>query len=131
MSQNDTKMNRQIIEKFKRLRIAKGLNQTEMAERLNVSRATYQKLESGNNYAWAKYLDELLTILETNPKDFFSDIGNKVVQQHNYEGSIGYVVEHLHQFNKDLYEKLQESYDQIIRTKDEQIALLKGLLDKK
>jgi hypothetical protein len=67
-----------------------------------------------------------MKILDTTPKDFFSDIGSQVVNQNNYEGSvgIGYVVEHLHQENKEVYEKL-------IAAKDEQIAFLKDLLAKK
>ena len=67
-----------------------------MADRLNIARTTYQKLEAGENYAWARYLDELMNILETTPKDFFSDIGSRIINQNNYEGSIGYV-ETLHQ----------------------------------
>ena len=126
-------MNKEITEKIKKLRAAKGINQSEMARRLNMERSTYQKLETGEGYAWAKYLNELMTILETTPRDFFSDIGRQVVHQNNYEGSIGigYVVEHLHQENKEIYEKLIISKDEIIASKDEQIEFLKGLLGRK
>jgi len=119
-------MNKEITEKIKKLRTAKGISQAEMAERLNITRSAYQKIETGESYAWAKYLDELMNALDTVPKDFFSDIGSQVVHQNNYEGSvgIGYVVEHLHQENKDVYEKL-------IAAKDEQIEFLKKLLEKK
>ncbi|MDR3062416.1 MAG: helix-turn-helix domain-containing protein [Dysgonamonadaceae bacterium] len=117
-------MNREITEKLRKLRTAKGINQTEMADKLNITRSAYQKIETGESYAWAKYLDELMKILDTTPKDFFSDIGGQVVHQNNYEGSIGYVVKHLHQENKEVYEKL-------IASKDEQIEFLKSLLDKK
>ena len=67
-----------------------------------------------------------MNILATTPKDFFSDIGGQVVHQNNYEGSvgIGYVVEHLHQENKEVYKEL-------IAAKDEQIEFLKKLLEKK
>ena len=120
-------MNKEITEKIKKLRAAKGINQSEMAHRLNVTRSTYQKIEAGEGYAWAKYLNELMTILETTPKDFFSDIGSKNIHQNTYNESVGvgyYVVEHLHQENKEVYEKL-------IASKDEQIEFLKGLLGKK
>ena len=122
-SKIDTKMNKEITEKIKKLRTAKGINQTEMADKLNITRSAYQKLETGENSAWAKYLDELMDILDTTPKDFFSDIGGQVVHQNNYDGGIGYVVKHLHQENKEVYEKL-------IAAKDEQIEFLKKLLDK-
>jgi hypothetical protein len=64
----------------------------------------------------------LLGILETSPKDFFSDIGSKIYNQTNNTGGIGYIVENLFQENKEVYEKL-------IASKDDQIALLKSLLD--
>ena len=116
-------MNHEIVAKIKKLRMAKGFSQSEIADRLNITPTTYQKLEAGENYAWAKYLDELMSVLETTPKDFFSDIGRRVINQNNYEGSIGYVVETLHQENREIYEKLLQS-------KEEQIALLKNFLEK-
>ena len=116
-------MNREVVEKIKRLRISKGLNHLDMADKLNITRSAYQRLESGETYSWAKYLDELMTILETTPNEFFADIGKKTINQTNNSGSIGYV-EILHQENKEVYEKL-------IASKDEQIALLKSLLEKK
>ena len=71
-------MNQEIVEKIKRLRISKGLNHVDMADKLHVTRSAYQRLESGETYSWAKYLDELMTILETTPNDFFSDTGKKM-----------------------------------------------------
>jgi len=68
-------------------------------------------------------LSELIEVFETTPKDFFSDItGNVINQNHFTTGAIGYV-ESLHQENKEIYERL-------LAAKDEQIALLKGLLIK-
>lgn len=116
-------MNQEIVEKIKRLRISKGLNHVDMADKLHVTRSAYQRLESGETYSWAKYLDELMTILETTPNDFFSDIGKKTINQTNNSGSIGYV-EILHQENKEVYDKL-------IASKDEQIVFLKELLQNK
>jgi transcriptional regulator with XRE-family HTH domain len=114
-------MNQEIVEKIKRLRISKGLNHLDMADKLNVTRSAYQRLESGETYSWAKYLDELMTILETTPNEFFSDIGKKTINQTNNSGGVGYIVETLIQDNKEVYEKL-------IASKDDQIALLKSLL---
>ena len=123
-----TKMNKEITEKIRKLRIAKGINQSDMADKLNITRSAYQKIETGESYAWAKYMNELLGILDTTPKDFFSDIGGQVVNQNNCDGSIGIgigcVVEHLHQENKEVYEKL-------ITAKDEKIEFLKSLLSNK
>ena len=40
-------MNREVVEKIKRLRISKGLNHLDMADKLNITRSAYQRLESG------------------------------------------------------------------------------------
>jgi transcriptional regulator with XRE-family HTH domain len=116
-------MNEEIVGKIKRLRIAKGLNQSFVADRLNITRSAYQKLESGESYAWAKYLDKLMDVLKITPKEFFSDIGHKIIHQNNFkESAVGYV-ETLYQENREIYEKL-------LASKDEQITFLKNLLDK-
>jgi transcriptional regulator with XRE-family HTH domain len=117
-------MNSQITAKIKKLRTAKGLSQQEIADRLNITRTTYSKIESGENYSWSRYLNEIFEIFETTPQEFFSDINGKIFNQSNFSGgAIGYV-ETLHQENKVVYEKL-------IAAKDEQIALLTKLLEKK
>ncbi|MDR1543214.1 MAG: helix-turn-helix domain-containing protein [Prevotellaceae bacterium] len=116
-------MNQKITAKIKKLRMEKSFSQNYMAEQLNITRTAYHNLESGKSYSWAKYLNELMCVFETTPKDFFSDIGNKVVNQNNYSGAAAYV-ETLHQENKEVYDKL-------IAAKDEQIALLKSVLDTK
>jgi transcriptional regulator with XRE-family HTH domain len=64
-------MNQEIVEKIKHLRVAKGLNHQDMADKLHITRSAYQRLESGETYSWAKYLDELMTALETTPNSFF------------------------------------------------------------
>ncbi|MDR0835409.1 MAG: helix-turn-helix domain-containing protein [Tannerella sp.] len=120
-------MNRQISEKIKKLRTEKGLTQSEMADKLSITRSAYQKMETGESYSWARYLEELMAIFETTPKDFFSDIGKRVIQQNNYEGGIGYITEYLYQENKEMYEKLIKSYEKIIQSKEEQIELLKEM----
>lgn len=116
-------MNQEIVDKIKKLRISKGYNHLDMAEKLNITRSAYQRLESGETYSWAKYFEEITEILDISPKDFFSDIGKKVFNQTNESGSIGYV-ETLHQENKEVYKEL-------IKSKDDQIELLKKALDQK
>ena len=114
-------MNREIVEKIKRLRIAKGLNHLDMADKLNITRSAYQRLETGETYSWAKYLDELMSILETTPNDFFSDIGKKTINQTNNSGGVGYIVENLIQDNKEITDKL-------IQTQQKEIEFLRNLL---
>ena len=56
------KMNKEITDKIKKLRTTKGFSQSEMARRLNMERSTYQKLENGEGYSWAKYLNEFTIV---------------------------------------------------------------------
>lgn len=83
-------MNSQIVNKIKKLRLEKGFSHTEMADKLNITRSAYQRLESGETYSWAKYLDNIMETLETTPKDFFNDIGKPIIHQINRDNSVGY-----------------------------------------
>jgi len=124
------KMNDEIVAKIKRLRMAKGLSQTQIADRLNITRTAYQKLESGESCSWSKYLDELMSVLETTPKDFFSDIGRQIFNQTNYDGSIGYV-DSLYQENKETTQKLVSNLENEVNHLKEEIQFLRDLLNKK
>ncbi len=118
-------MNRKIIKNIKKIRTAKGLTQDFVADRLNITRSAYQKIEAGDSYAWAKYLDRLVDILDITPKDLFDDI-EQFINKNNKAFDLNVIeyIEVLHQENKDIYEKL-------ISVKDEQIAFLKNLLEER
>ena len=116
-------MNQEIVDKIKKLRISKGYSHNDMADKLHITRSAYQRLESGETYSWAKYFEEITEILDIAPKDFFSDIGKRVINQTNESGSIGNV-EVLYQENKEVYKEL-------IKSKDDQIELLKKMLEQK
>jgi len=117
-------MNQEIVDKIKKLRVSKGYSHNDMADKLHITRSAYQRLESGETYSWAKYFEEITEILDIAPKDFFSDIGKKVINQTNENGAVGYVVDHLYQENKEVYKEL-------IKSKDDQIELLKKMLEQK
>ena len=116
-------LNEKILGKIKKLRIEKGFTQDFIADKLNITRSAYQKWESGNTYAWAKYLDKLLDIFKMTPKEFFSDIDPKDINQNNFPDITIEYVEKMYQEKCKMYEKL-------LASKDEQIAFMKDLLDK-
>lgn len=118
-------MNAEIVDKIKKLRIAKGFSHNDMADRLNITRSAYQRLESGETYSWAKYLDEIMTTLETTPKEFFNDIGKKVIHQINNDHAIGYINENLYQENKEITEQLIKAKDQLIAQLQSEIEYLR------
>ena len=116
----------QIVSKIKRLRHEKGFSQPQMAELLNMEKSVYARLETGKTYSWAKNLEELLNVFEMTPDKFFEDIGSSVVINNNscpYGGN-SINVQYLQTENREIYEKL-------LAAKDEQIALLKEILEKK
>ena len=115
----------QIVSKIKRLRHEKGLSQPQMAERLHIENSVYSRLEKGTTYSWARYLEELLKIFEITPDKFFEDIGAGVVINNSncpYGGNA-----HI----ENLYAENHEIYEQLLTAKDEQIALLKKMLEGK
>jgi transcriptional regulator with XRE-family HTH domain len=108
------------------LRKAKGLSQPQMAELLHIDKSVYARLESGETYSWAKHLEELLNIFEITPEKFFGDIGASVVINNSncpYGGNSVNI--------QNQYHEIREIYEQLFAAKNEQIALLKSLLEKK
>ncbi|MDR0546115.1 MAG: helix-turn-helix domain-containing protein [Dysgonamonadaceae bacterium] len=115
----------QIVQKVRNLRKIKGLSQPQMAELLHVDKSVYARLESGETYSWAKYLEELLQIFEITPEKFFEDIGsNVIINTNSPNGSNSLNVLNQYQESREVYEKL-------LSAKDEQIVLLKSLLENK
>lgn len=119
-------MNTEIVGKIKKLRIAKGFSHNDMADRLNITRSAYQRLESGETYSWAKYLDEIMATLETTSKEFFNDIGKKVIHQINQDQSVGYIGGNLYQDNKEITEQLIKAKDQLIAQLQSEIEYLRN-----
>jgi len=126
-------MQTQIVQRIKKLRRDKGLTQPQIADMLHVDQSVYARLEQGETNTWAKYFEELLNIFEITPEKFFEGIeSNVVINNHNdctYSGDSN--VEHQYPANQELYEKLIAQYEKLLSAKDEQISLLKELLEKK
>jgi transcriptional regulator with XRE-family HTH domain len=76
-------METKILSRIKLLRETKGYKQNEMAQKLNIEPSTYNKLESGENHTWAKYLLQIIEALEISFQDFFKDLDEKNFIQNN------------------------------------------------
>ena len=114
-----------VIQKIVAARTKKGLSFENIALELSITPSAYRKVETGETKLTVERLFQIAEILETSLSGIL-DIENEVFQQTNNENATGYLqkIENFYQDNKDTYEKL-------LKSKDEQIALLKGLLDKK
>lgn len=113
-----------VLDNIKEIRKEKGISHEAMAVNLGISQTAYTKLENKETKLTVDRLYKIAEILEVKIEDLLKLQENKVYNQDLKDYSIGHQqVENLYQENKDVYEKLLQS-------KDEQIALLKSLIDK-
>ncbi len=107
---------------IRKMREAKGFSQDYMANVLDISQASYARLENEDTKITVERLYRISEILEKNIIDFF-DVDKLAIQnQNNYDNSNG-VVQNLHIEN-------QEVYDKLIQSKNEQILLLNKIIEK-
>lgn len=121
---------------IRKIREQKGFSQEYMANTLNISQASYARMENEETKITVERLQKIAEILETSIVDFFNT-DKFTIHNQNYEGSYGgnAYVQHLNVENKEATEKLIASYEERIKEyqerlkeKDEQIALLKALV---
>jgi transcriptional regulator with XRE-family HTH domain len=113
-----------IIRKIREVRKQKGYSNDAMAVDLDMSTSAYNKLERMETVLTLERFLRIRDILQIPYSDFFECNGNSY-QQDLKDSSIGhYEVQNLYQENREVYEKL-------VQSKDEQIAFLKDLLEKK
>lgn len=109
---------------IRKMRESKGFSQDYMANVLEISQASYARLENEETKITVERLYKVAEVLEKNIIDFF-DADRMIIQkQTNKEGAFGNgYVQNLHIENKEIYEKLLQS-------KDDQISLLNKIIDK-
>lgn len=109
---------------IRKQRKKKGFSQEYMANLLNISQASYARLENEETKITVDRLYKIAEILDSNIIDFL-DVDRMIIQtQNNTDGAFGNgYVQNLHIENKEILEKLLQS-------KDEQIAVLNKIIDK-
>jgi transcriptional regulator with XRE-family HTH domain len=122
-------MHLEIINRIKKLRVAKGFTTQQMSERLNIDISAYTRLESGKTLTWAKYLEDLLDIFNVTPESFFEGMGKNVKITDN-EGSYGgnLHVENLNAENREKDKKIELLYEQRLKDKDVLISELQKII---
>ena len=114
-----------IVNKIRDIRKQKGYSNEVMAMDLGMSTSAYNKLERMESSISLERFIKIIEILNVPYSEFFDLTVKSVYQQDLKDHSIGhYEVQTLYQENREVYEKL-------IAAKDEQIALLKSLLERK
>ena len=109
---------------IRKIRESKGFSQEYMANILDISQASYARLENEDTKVTVDRLYKIAEVLETSIIDFF-DADRMVIQnQTNNDGSFGNgYIQNLTIENKEIYEKL-------LKSKDEQIAILTKIIEK-
>jgi transcriptional regulator with XRE-family HTH domain len=116
-----------VIRKIATVRTKKGYTYENMAHELSITPAAYRKTETGETKLTVERLFRISEILNVPLTDLLEIGNNDIFQQTNNETATGCYqqkIENFFQENKEVYEKL-------LKSKDEQIALLKNLLEKK
>jgi transcriptional regulator with XRE-family HTH domain len=113
-----------VIRKIAALRMKKGYTYENMAHELSITPAAYRKTEMGGTKLTVERLFQISKILNVSLNDLL-DADKEVFQQTNNETAIGYQQKIL-----NVYQENKEVYEQLLKSKDEQIALLKNLLGK-
>lgn len=107
---------------IRKIRESKGFSQDYMANVLDISQASYARIENEDTKVTVDRLYKIAEVLDTNIIDFFNTDSITIQNQNNYEGSYG-LVQNLTVENKEIYEKL-------LKSKDEQIEVLTKLIEK-
>lgn len=115
-----------IGQKLKGMRIEKGLSTIQVSDMLDISESTYRRFESDKSFPDVFTLDKISKIYDKNFTDILPE-NMTIINNNNGEhaNNSGYII------NQQLSEKLIEQYEERIKDKDAQIALLKSLLEKK
>ncbi len=118
-------MNDTIAKNIRKYREIKGYSQEYVAHQLNINQASYAKLENNSTKITIDRLFSIAKLLETEISEIL-DLKNQTIfnQTDNEIANAFGKVEHYYQENKEVYQEL-------LKAKDEQIALLKEMLDKK
>jgi len=112
-------MNDIIAKNIKKHRELKGFSQEYMAHQLSVNQSTYAKMENSSTKITIDKLFSVAKLLETDVSEILDLKNQTIYNQDLKDNSVG------HQQVENLYQENKEVYQELLKAKDEQIALLK------
>ena len=113
-----------LIKKIASVRLKKGFSYENMAAELSITPAAYRKIEIGETKLTVERLFRISEILEI-PLPELLELDQDLLQQINGDRATGY-----QQKTANFYQENKEVYERLLQSKDEQIELLKKLLEK-
>lgn len=106
--------------KIKAFRIMRGFSQEDMANRLDITQATYSKIEGNKQKITQEQLEKIAQELGVTIADITSNEPIMILNNASNHGAQGHI-EHFYADQKELYEKL-------IASKDGEIGNLKDII---
>lgn len=113
--------------KIKAFRMMRGFSQDYMADRLEVTQATYSKIEGNKQKATSEQLDKIAKELGVTIADITSNEPIMILNQASNHGAQGHI-ENFYADQKELYQKLISSKDDEINNLKEVIQSLKDVI---
>ncbi|NNV53883.1 helix-turn-helix domain-containing protein [Limnovirga soli] len=113
--------------KIKAFRMMRGFSQEDMAGRLDITQATYSKIEGNKQRANADQLEKIAKELGVTIADITSNEPIVILNNASNHGAQGHI-ENFYADQKELYEKLVASKDDEIKSLKEMIQTLKDLV---
>lgn len=113
-------MNKVLGNRIKKLRKQRGWSQEETSFKLNISQATYARMEKGETTSWAAHLEKLSEVFNISPDELVKKEATFINHLEHNKGQV---------YNADtinfLSEKIVEQYEKRIIEKDELILELR------
>ena len=109
--------------KIRRFRELREYSQEYMANKLEITQSAYGKIENESVKITIERLQKIAEILNVELSNLINSNNQNIFNQCNNHTANGYI--------ENQYNDLKEAYNQIIKSKDEQIELLKKMLENK
>lgn len=121
-----------VLKRIRENRKLKGFSHEYMASMLDMSVSAYNKLERNETTLSFERLLCITDVLEMPLSEILDIKTGDILHQDLKDNSIGKVeTETLYQESKDKTEKIEELYKALLKEKDETIAVLKSIVEKK
>ncbi|MDN5478359.1 MAG: helix-turn-helix domain-containing protein [Chryseobacterium sp.] len=121
-------MNTTIGKRIRKYREEKGISQEELAEKLHISRSTYQRIENGETNSWINHIENICTSLDVNMEDILKpEEGYTQINKENTanENSSNNMIQNQTN-NYSTPEKLVEQYEERIKELKDQLEYWKN-----
>ncbi|MCW3161577.1 helix-turn-helix domain-containing protein [Chryseobacterium oryctis] len=121
-------MNTTIGKRIRKYRENKGFSQEELAEKLHISRSTYQRIENGETNSWVNHIENICSSLEVSMDEILKpEEGSVQINSDNEQTndrSSGIIQNQTNNYNTS--EKLIEQYEERIMELKKEVEFWKN-----